>query len=208
MLCFWGGVADFGQCHLDKLRLASLVKLMAKKILYTGKWLALGEVEAVNKEGGAYTWEFATRTGTTNGAVCVIAIKRGAEPSLILVKQFRPPIQAEILELPAGLIEDGQTREEAALRELREETGYVGKVLSVGPPIFNTPGMTDEHVASVIVEVGEQFEQQTEVNEDIEVLEIPIRHLKRELSELERSGLRMDAKLWSIAEGLELSVLV
>ena len=181
---------------------------MGKKILYTVKWLAFGEVEATNQQGDTYTWEFATRTETTSGAVCVLAIKRAPEASIILVKQFRPPIEAEIIEFPAGLVEHGQTQEEAALRELREETGYLGTVLSVGPSIFNTPGLTDEHVACVTVEVGDQLEQQTEVNEDIEVVELPIVGLKNELRRLEASGLRIDAKLWCFAAGLEFSAAV
>lgn len=42
----------------------------------------------------------------------------------MLVSQFRPPLNAEILEMPAGLVDKGETVEEAAKRELYEETGY------------------------------------------------------------------------------------
>ncbi|MEN8663299.1 MAG: NUDIX domain-containing protein [Lentimonas sp.] len=178
---------------------------MNKRIRYAGKWLSLGEVDATTAAGITHTWEFVTRAGTSDGAVCMIAIKRGTPDSIILVKQFRPPIQAEIIEFPAGLVEAGQSREDAALRELREETGYVGKILSQGPPIYNTPGMTDEHVACITIEVTEQFAQQTEAHEDIEVIELPITDLKGQLLKLEATGLRIDAKLWSFAEGLAFS---
>ncbi|MDG1242074.1 MAG: NUDIX hydrolase [Opitutae bacterium] len=200
-------VVELANTGLDKVHGGGLSCRMGKEILYSGKWLAFGEVDAINSQGVPYKWEFATRTGTTNGAVCIIAIKRQPQASIILVKQFRPPIEAEIIELPAGLVEHGQTREEAALKELREETGYVGEIMSVGPHIFNTPGMTDEHVSCVTVEVGEQFEQQTEVDEAIEVIELPIAGLKETLCTLEASGLRIDAKLWCFAAGLELSAV-
>lgn len=178
---------------------------MSKRILHTGKWLAFGEVDVCNKDGQTHTWEYITRTGTTEGAVCIIAIKRTTPLSIVLVKQFRPPIGAQILELPAGLVEKGQTQEDAALRELREETGYTGDVVSKGPPIYNTPGMTDEYVATVTIEVGEQFEQATEPSEEIEVVELPIEGLKATLLQHEADGIRIDAKLWSLAEGLDLN---
>jgi len=46
-----------------------------------------------------------------------------------LQKQWRPPIDAVVVEIPAGLIDPGETVEECALRELKEESGYVGKVI-------------------------------------------------------------------------------
>jgi ADP-ribose pyrophosphatase len=62
-------------------------------------------------------------------------------PLILLQKQFRPPVDKVCIEIPAGLIDEGETAEECALRELKEETGYVGKVVSgsfgVGPVIFN-----------------------------------------------------------------------
>lgn len=178
---------------------------MSKKILHTGKWLSMGEVDTTFPSGKRLSWEFVTRSGSTEGAVCIIALNKQASPtSIVLVKQFRPPIEAEILELPAGLVEAGQSPADAALRELREETGYLGTVISEGPPIFNTPGMTDEYVRCLIVEVGEQLAQATEDDEEIEVIELPIKNLKQQLMQLEAEGLRMDAKLWSFAEGLAL----
>jgi 8-oxo-dGTP pyrophosphatase MutT (NUDIX family) len=46
-----------------------------------------------------------------------------------LQKQFRPPIDQVVIEVPAGLIDEGESAEECALRELREETGYVGRLV-------------------------------------------------------------------------------
>jgi ADP-ribose pyrophosphatase len=51
----------------------------------------------------------------------------GAE--LLLEKQFRAPAGRIVVELPAGLVDESETVEEAALRELREETGYVGEIV-------------------------------------------------------------------------------
>lgn len=58
-------------------------------------------------------------------------------PEIILQKQFRPPVDKVTIEVPAGLIDAGETAEEAAVRELREETGYVGKASATSPIMFN-----------------------------------------------------------------------
>ena len=53
------------------------------------------------------------------------------------------------LELPAGLIDAGETPAVAALRELKEETGYVATVRSVSPAACMSPGLTNETVCLV-----------------------------------------------------------
>ena len=58
-------------------------------------------------------------------------------PEIILQKQYRPPIDKVVIEGPAGLIDAGETAEHAALRELKEETGYVGVVTQTSPVMFN-----------------------------------------------------------------------
>ena len=55
----------------------------------------------------------------------------------MLQKQFRPPLDRIVIEVPAGLVDAGETAEEAAVRELKEETGYVGTVSETSPVMFN-----------------------------------------------------------------------
>jgi ADP-ribose pyrophosphatase len=88
-------------------------------------------------------WEFVQRPNA-NGAVAVIAVND--QGSLILVEQYRHALQEHVLELPAGLVGDegDENFEEAARRELLEETGYLASNLRLvghGPV---SPGMTDE----------------------------------------------------------------
>ncbi len=174
---------------------------MTDRIPYRGTWLRFVERGFVDAHGQAKCWEFVSRSGAA-GAVCIIALRPGPEPHIVLVEQFRPPVRAKVLEFPAGLIEPGHDVETTALRELEEETGYVGTVRETGPPVYNSPGLTDENVCTVTVEVTGRTAMQLEPDEDIEVVELPLRNLKKELLAYAGRGVLIDGKLWYYAEGL------
>ncbi len=63
---------------------------------------------------------------------------------LILIRQYRYPVNEELIELPAGRVEKGEDRFLAAQRELTEETGYVGKTWRDLPPMYSAPGFCNE----------------------------------------------------------------
>jgi ADP-ribose pyrophosphatase len=70
--------------------------------------------------------------------VGIVAIVQSATgPQIVLQKQYRPPADRVCIEIPAGLIDEGETAEMAAIRELKEETGYVGKITETTPIMFN-----------------------------------------------------------------------
>lgn len=56
---------------------------------------------------------------------------------MLLQKQYRPPLDKIVIEVPAGLIDPGETAEQCAVRELMEETGYVGTASESSPVMFN-----------------------------------------------------------------------
>ncbi|MCY0877045.1 MAG: NUDIX hydrolase [Firmicutes bacterium] len=75
------------------------------------------------------------------GAVAVLAI---IEDDVLLVSQYRYPVQARLWEIPAGKLEPGEDPKSAAVRELAEETGYkAGKVKKLFT-FFTTPGFSNE----------------------------------------------------------------
>jgi len=91
-------------------------------------------------------WESAERRTRPKGSlidgVGIVAIlEKPGGPEILLQKQYRPPIDKVCIEVPAGLVDEGETAETCAVRELKEETGYVGKVIegSLGktPIMFN-----------------------------------------------------------------------
>ncbi len=159
------------------------------RTLFEGKYLRL-----IDDDG----WEFAQRTGVT-GVVVIIAITDRDE--IVLVEQYRKPVGARVLELPAGLAGDLAGAEDeqmvsAAARELHEETGYEAtswRVLGERPV---TAGLTDETVvffeATGLTRTGPGGGDATE---DIEVFTVPLAELRTFLESREAYGTKIDAKI-------------
>lgn len=94
---------------------------------------------------------------------------------VILIKQYRCPLDGYIYEFPAGLVDDGETFQEAGVRELKEETGLDLKCIEANEmfmkPCFSSVGMTDESCATVYgYAEGSISKEWQEENEEIEIV--------------------------------------
>lgn len=69
------------------------------------------------------------------GIVAILSKPTGSE--IVLQKQYRPPLDKIVIEVPAGLVDTGESPEQAAVRELKEETGYVGTIDESSTVMFN-----------------------------------------------------------------------
>jgi ADP-ribose pyrophosphatase len=147
------------------------------------------------------SWEFAERPNIT-GIVGILAITK--ERKMVLVEQYREPVQKFCIEIPAGLIGDheNESLEDGAKRELLEETGYTaGAIKAIGNfPI--SPGMTSEvmtiMVATDLVKTGKGGG--TDADEDIKVVEIPLLTAPQEILKLTEDGTKyIDCKVFLAA---------
>lgn len=143
-------------------------------------------------------WEYAERTNASS-AVIVIAVT--PEDKLLFVEQFRVPMGAAIIEMPAGLVGDvsaHDTLETAAKRELLEETGWLAdevRVLMVGP---TSSGMSNELIAFVRARKLTRIHAGGgDDSEDITVHEVPVAEAPRWLAQKMADGYAMDPKLWA-----------
>ena len=100
-----------------------------------GRLLYEGSILSVETMPGG--WEKVTKAA----AVCVLALRDG---QVLGVEQPRPVIGAVSWELPAGMIDPGETPIEAARRELAEETQLSGELEAIAS-FYSSPGFTDEH---------------------------------------------------------------
>ncbi len=126
------------------------------------------------------------------GAVCVLAIT--PEDKLILVKQYRKAIEKISYEIPAGKLEVGEagSEEEAALRELEEETGYTSPNLTLLYDFYSAIGFCNErlrlYLADNLIKVENPRPQ--DADEVIELYEVTV----EEALDLIASGDICDAK--------------
>jgi ADP-ribose pyrophosphatase len=84
------------------------------------------------------------------GAVAVVAVREDGK--ILLVRQYRYPIDQVTLEIPAGKLDQGEKPEDCAKRELEEETGYQAKKLRLLSSIITTPGFTNEVIHLFLAE--------------------------------------------------------
>ena len=76
------------------------------------------------------------------GGVTIVPIDR--QGRVIMVRQFRYPMDCELLEVPAGKLERGEDPRECAVRELSEETGFTAEEFIDLGPMYPSPGFCDE----------------------------------------------------------------
>ena len=129
----------------------------------------------------------ATHKNTSDGVI-IYSVYGEKKDKIVLVKQFRYPINAYVYEFPAGLVEPDENYHEGAIRELYEETGLSLSPIQVPDayqkPYFTTVGMTDESCATVYGYASGQISSRAqEATEEIEVVLADKEEVKRILQE-------------------------
>ena len=159
-------------------------------VLYEGDWLRLV------RRG---RWESCERTHGQGMAVIVIAVT--PDDAVLFVEQYRVPLGARTIEMPAGLVgddHDEDTLEDAARRELIEETGWepgTVDVLLIGP---TSSGMSNERIAFVRARGLKKVGAGGGVgSEDITVHAVPRHQAPAWLMRKHAEGFELDLKLWA-----------
>jgi len=125
------------------------------------------------------------------GAVAVVPLT--GDGTVLLVRQYRGPIDGELLEIPAGTRDvDGEPPEETAKRELEEEAGVRAGRVELLATIFNSPGFCDEKTDIYVAEDLAPGHAERDGHEErfLEVVEVPL----DQVDEMIRSGRLTDAQ--------------
>ena len=166
-----------------------------------------GEAEEIVWQGRFITtktrgkWEYVSRARGIKAAV-ILAVDDG---HVLLVEQFRVPLGANCLELPAGLIGDdteGERLEDAAARELEEETGFrAARIERIGE-FYSSPGMVSESFFLVRALGLERVGEGGGVDgENIVVHRVPLNRMADFIAIKRNEGCAMDAKLLTLLGG-------
>ncbi|MBO1306685.1 NUDIX hydrolase [Enterococcus sp. 669A] len=127
-----------------------------------------------------------------HGGVGIIPITK--ENKMIMVKQFRKPLEKVVLEIPAGKIDpgEGQYPEKTASRELEEETGYRAESLKYVAEMYLSPGFSNEKLYIYAADKLEKVENPRPQDDDevLELYELTLEEAKQAITD----GLICDAK--------------
>lgn len=123
------------------------------------------------------------------GGVVVIAYKD--KETILLVEQFRKPIEKNILELPAGKLEKGEDIELCGIRELEEETGYKAKEFKYLGKIVSSPGFCDEYI--YIYKAEDLYKGEDNLGDEDEFISVKEMKVDK-VKEMIKSGEIIDAK--------------
>ena len=182
------------------------MKIIKRETIFNGKYLKFKRNHFITKSGKKGFWEFVERK-SFGPPVVIFALTK--EKEVILEKVYRVPFEEWILELPAGLQDKkGEKEENAAKRELLEETGYKAKKAI---PIFKGPMSPGENSGEIIVYFAEGavFARKPllEDVEEIEVLKVPLKKLAG-FVEKESKKMKVDVKILSILPILQEKKLI
>ncbi len=143
-------------------------KTVTSQLIYSGRVVRL-RVDTVETDRGRQT----TRE-IVEHADCVAIVAVDADDNVLLVKQFRKPVEKELLEIPAGGIDSGEDPETTVRRELREETGYLPRKVEKLGGFYSAPGYCSEYLYLYLATDLVPDQLHAEDTEEISLVRVPI----------------------------------
>jgi ADP-ribose pyrophosphatase len=134
--------------------------------VYTGRVISL-DVDSVRFPDGSIGELEMIRHPGASAIVPFVSDPTGADPQILLIKQYRYAAEQFLYEIPAGRLDAGEDPRDCAARELREETGCTAQHMDFLFTMFTTPGFTDERIHLFMAAGLERCETAREADEFI-----------------------------------------
>ena len=149
-------------------------KILSSEYLSSHRYFTARKDKCETPEGKIVPEYFVVELPTT---CCAVAVTEHGE--VLMVKQYRHPIEETLLEIPGGFVDEGEAPEEAMKRELKEETGYeFSSIVNVGKIAAN-PGVLNNFTYFFLAVGGKKTsEQKLDENEDLQIVKISLEELK------------------------------
>ena len=159
-------------------------KTLSSRLIYDGQVVKL-RVDTVRLPGGRET-----RREIVEHGDCVAIVAIDGKNNVLLVNQFRQPVEKELLEIPAGGIDPGEDPLTAVRREMQEETGYLPQKVERLGGFYATPGYGTEYMHLYLATDLTPSQLYAEDTESIKLVRVPI----SQIPSLITSGRICDAK--------------
>lgn len=146
---------------------------MSSRRVYHGKVISV-DVDTVRFPDGSTRELEMVRHPGASAVIPFLDDPEGADPRVVLIRQYRYAADGYVYEIPAGRLDSGEDPKSCALRELQEETGYSATELIRLATFYTTPGFTDEKIhlfAAVGLSAGES---QRESDEILDLVPMPL----------------------------------
>ncbi|MFC1900816.1 NUDIX hydrolase [Chloroflexota bacterium] len=159
-------------------------RTLSSKRIYEGQIVSL-RVDKIQMADGRESTREVVEHDT---AVAIVAID--SEDNALLVKQFRYPLEKELLEIPAGGVDGDESPEEAVVREMQEETGYLPRKVEKIGGFYSSPGFCTEYLYLFLATDLTSNQLYAEDTESITLVRTPV----KDIPGLITSGSICDAK--------------
>lgn len=148
-------------------------RLLKSEVLFQGRAFSIRRDVLLTPDGRETRFDIVEHHGS------VILIPLDDEGNILFVRQYRHAVRGDLLELPAGSLDEGEAPEMCAARELREETGYAAQVLEKVGEFYLAPGYSTEKMTVFIARQLYAAPLEADADEFLDLVRLPLNEALR-----------------------------
>jgi len=143
-------------------------KILSSRTVFEGRAVKLSINTVQKSKGETVTREIVEHRD------CIAAVVVDDRDNILMVRQFRIPTGRDLLEIPAGVLEDGESPDECVRRELQEEIGYLPQKVTRLGGFYSAPGYCTEYINLFLATGLRESRLVAEDTDEIEVVRVPV----------------------------------